>query len=438
MWKFCAFALAIMLCACAGVGGAVPLPISSNDAPVRFGVIGDQTGVDDLDAAYATLSRGVTVLNNEAVELVLHTGDLIESSKPELTVRADWVRARSILSGLNAPWMLAPGDHDVNPPGWVSGSSDRTREALFMSLYGEHTPDARAALWQSRDVRGVRFIALNSHEALHADPRWGNTFLAAISPTQREWLAQALDASPMPRAIVVFVHQPLWYNWAAWAPVHDLLRKRGVKLVIGGHFHYGQDEGELDGVRYLVVGATGGMTKQGSANAGARHHVSVVEIDAQKLSLRVIPLTPEPAPAVLSPRHDMDRVQAVSSMLWSAQSGHRTAAAQGACSIVAALGNPIDAPLQLSVLDRQAASLPGRFSAALCTSEDGQCTIAPNAGVQSSNLSNVILAETGKPAWISDTRVDTITLQATFVGDAGPYTLRQTMSARPVACPPSP
>jgi predicted MPP superfamily phosphohydrolase len=434
MWKAAALALVLTLCACAtGEGSAAP---DSTSPPVRFGVIGDQTGVEDLDGAYRTLQRGVAALNLESVELVVHTGDLIESTKPESEVRADWARARAILSGLNAPWMLAPGDHDVNPPGWVTGSSDRSRETLFKSLYGEHAPDARTALWQVRDVRGVRFIALNSHETLHADPRWGNIFMASISASQRAWLAQALDAKPKPRAIVVFLHQPLWYSWAAWAPVHDLLRSRGVDLVIGGHFHYGQDEGELDGVRYIVVGATGGMTKHGSANAGARHHVSVIEVGADNVSIRVLPLAPEPATVTLAPRRDMDRVQAVSSMLWSAQRGGRTEAVQADCTGIASLGNPIDLPLRLSVTTPDSIPLAGRFAAGFCDSDARGCIVAPVIGVQSSNLSTVNLAQNSLPAWNSAAPVNSVSVEASFEGDAGPYTIRQTMNAARVACRP--
>jgi len=434
MWKAPALALVLTLCACAtGEGLAVS---DSKYTPVRFGVIGDQTGTEDLDGAYRTLQAGVTALNLESVELVIHTGDLIESTKPESEVRVDWARARAILSGLSAPWMLAPGDHDVNPPGWVTGSSDRSREALFMSLYGDHAPDAREALWQVRDVRGVRFIALNSHEALHADPRWGNTFMASISASQRAWLAQALDAKPTPRAIVVFLHQPLWYSWAAWVPVHHLLRSRGVDLVIGGHFHYGQDEGELDGVRYIVVGATGGMTKHGSANAGARHHVSVIEVGADNVSIRVLPLAPEPATVTLAPRRDMDRVQAVSSMLWSAQRGGRTDALQGDCTGIASLGNPIDVPLRLSVITSHSIPIPGRFAAGFCDPGAGECVVAPVTGVQSSNLSTVSLVQTRSPVWKSAAPLSSVNVEASFEGEAGPYTLRQAIKAVRFACGP--
>lgn len=435
MRKLAVVVLALALCGCAG-GVAQTRPASSGPdlTPVRFGVIGDQTGTYDLDAAYVVLGQGVAALNAANVELVVHTGDLIESAKPEAEVRADWARARALLDGLEAPWLLAPGDHDVNPPERVSGSDDRSREALFMALYGTHAADARTALWQRRDHRGVRFIALNSHDTFHADPRWGNTFLAAISPAQLAWLEIALAAEPAPRATVVFVHQPLWYNWAAWAPVHEVLRQHGVDLVIGGHFHYPQDEGSLDGIHYMVVGATGGMTKTGSASSGARHHVSVVEIGAEGHTVRLVPLTGDPALTSAPPRRDMDRVQAVSSMLWTSQPPGDIAAGAGPCVALATLGNPIDVPLRVSILDPSGQPVPGQFAADLCPAAAQECRIAPNARIRSSNVSSVALREAPAPAWVSQGPESDLTVRVTFDGQAGPYSLDQPAAVTGVPC----
>ena len=92
--------------------------------------------------------------------------------------------------------------------------------------------------------------------------------MARISDEQLKWLDNDLKKHKNSKGIVVFLHQPLWYNWSAWKKVHEILRKYRVMTVIAGHFHYNQDEGYLDGIRYIIVGATGGTLKQASRDAG--------------------------------------------------------------------------------------------------------------------------------------------------------------------------
>lgn len=427
-------------CAAAALAACAALPAPAPAPPLRFGVIGDQTGTDDLDAAYVVMAQGVDALNAHDLAIVLHTGDLLESSREPDQVRADYARASAILNRLRAPWMLTPGDHDVNPGDWRPASPDRNREALFRSLYSQHEPAAAERLHRSVDIDGVRFIALNAHDQLHVDPRWGVTFLAAIGEPQLAWLETALAAPPVPRATVVFLHQPLWYNWAAWAPVHQTLARHDVDLVIAGHFHYGQVEPELDGVRYLVVGATGGSTKHGSPNAGDRHHVTVFEIGSDSLNWDVIPLAPEPgADADLSPRRDMDRVQAVSSMLWSldARRPDRTPPTEGPfqCLGPGLLGNPIDLPLMFSVHGPDAAPAAGAFAPSLCAADDGACRAPPGAGVSSSNLSSVALRPATAPTWraAQPHPRPQVAVTATFTADGETYTLRADANLGP--CP---
>jgi len=160
-------------------------------------------------------------------------------------------------------------------------------------------------------------------------------------------------------------------------------------------------------------------------------------VGAENVSIRVLPLAPEPATVTLAPRRDMDRVQAVSSMLWSAQRGDRTDEVQGDCTGIASLGNPIDVPLRLSVTNSGSTPIEGHFAAGFCDSGARGCVVAPVTGVQSSNLSAVILSQTESPTWNSAAPVSSVSVEASFEGDAGPYTVRQTMNAKRVACRPT-
>ena len=253
--------------------------------PFVFGIIGDQTGASDLADAYKILERGVGRLLAERPSVVLHTGDLVESTLPENAYREMFQRGTSLLGKLSAPWYLTAGDHDVNPTKSTNNewsctydSDDRSRETLFRSLYGAQNPLARDRLYYSFDAGGYHFISLYSHEAKCVDPRWGPILLARISKDQRQWLEDDLKHHATATGTIVFLHQPLWYNWPGWSDVHALLRRYQVTAVIAGHFHYNQDDGEIDGVRYLVVGATGGDIKRGNAAAGGIHHVTLVKL----------------------------------------------------------------------------------------------------------------------------------------------------------------
>jgi DNA repair exonuclease SbcCD nuclease subunit len=159
---------------------------------VRIGIIGDQTWAPDLDKSYDTLRKGVEVLNARGVDLVLHVGDLVESGQSPEQITARFGKGKAILNGLHSPWFMTAGDHDVNPLDWTANSGDRTREALFRSLYGAINPKAKDRLYYSFDAKGYHFVVLYSMEALRTDPRWGNVFYSGISDKQFAWLSANL------------------------------------------------------------------------------------------------------------------------------------------------------------------------------------------------------------------------------------------------------
>jgi hypothetical protein len=432
--------------------------------PLRVGIVGDQTWSPDLDAAYAVLAAGVDRLAAAGVDLVLHTGDLVESTREPAEVRRDFARAAAILDGLPVPWYLAAGDHDVNPPAYRQGSPDRSRERLFQELYGARVPAVRRRPWYAFDAGGVHFVALDSQQALHADPRYGDTFLARLHDDQLGWLAADLAAHPGPT--VVFLHQPLWYQWSGWQSVHELLRRHGVVAVISGHLHYDQAGGRLDGVEYLTVGATGGLVKEGDRDAGAVHHVSVLEIGpGERVELRLLALD-GPAPLALTPRRDMDRVHALDLQLGSLYdlAGRQPVFVRGGelvgdCTTAAAatlavdgIGNPLDVPLEVrvelaaeppAVTPVEPAFAPGQCTAAPAP---GACVLAPGARVARAGPGGVEIDPAAPPLWQSRVAAGAagpppagtllhLTVRTTFTGESGPLFVSRTATVPITACP---
>jgi DNA repair exonuclease SbcCD nuclease subunit len=379
---------------------------------LRVGIIGDQTSSTDIQKSYQVLSRGIEILSKENVKCVLHTGDLLESSVSPEEYRAQFAQATNLLDKLGRPWHLTAGDHDVNPPQFIPNSTDRSRETLYRELYRQREPRLTNTLNHSFDVNGYHFIALNSQEHLHTDPRWGDVFLDSFTAEQYNWLKDDLAKHQNAKGIIVFIHQPMWYYWSGWMLVHQLLRRYPVLAVIAGHFHYDQDEGELDNIRYIVVGSTGGIVKEASRDAGNVQHVTVLTITGRKVEFRLIPVDGS-GPLQITPRVDMDRVQAVATVLgelfgFGAQNplclkdnklyGNNGQAPK--LSLVP-VGNPIDLPVtvRLQLQGDKLSLLSPHFTTGVCqqTTADGACVLAPAARIESSNTSSVVLNDRFAP-----------------------------------------
>jgi 3',5'-cyclic AMP phosphodiesterase CpdA len=263
-------------------------PPANPARPIHIGIIGDQTFSEDIQASYGVLSQGVNMLSSKPIDVVLHVGDLVESTLPTGQVAALFSQATGILSQLPAPWCLTAGDHDVSPPVFQQDSPDHSREELFQQLYGARVPQFAIHPWYSFDQQGFHFISLYSFGSLDSDSRFGNIFLSQVYDDQFEWLQADLAAHADARAIIVWVHQPLWYHVSGWKRVHELLRQYPVAAVISGHFHYNQDVGVLDGIHYYTVGATGGFEKNGNRQAGDVDHVSILMTSAAVGRLRYL------------------------------------------------------------------------------------------------------------------------------------------------------
>ncbi|MCX7749294.1 MAG: metallophosphoesterase [Clostridia bacterium] len=376
---------------------------------LKIGIIGDQTGSYDLNGSYKIMSNGVSVLQNYKPDMIIHTGDLIESSLPEDTVKQNYNEAAAILNKSGVPWYITPGDHDVNPPQYKQNSPDHSREKLFQSLYKNQNPLVKNNLYYSFDKKKYHFISLYSFDHLHVDPRWGNVFLSHIDDAQYKWLKNDLEANKNKSGIIVFLHHPMWYNWSSWSRIHQLLRAYSVKAVIAGHFHYSQDEGMIDGIRYMVIGSTGGTIKNTSANSGGIQQVALMSVKNKTVTLDSIDLNTH-TKAKMNTRFTMDRIQALDVVLgnlWNFESlnnvylkGDKLVnspdSSEPAKLSLKNIGNPLDLPTNISislrsdspsiklVTEKFADDIPKASQSA-----NGTCTLEPSYRVFSSNTSTV-------------------------------------------------
>lgn len=434
--------------------------------PIRIGIIGDQTGANDLQQAYGVLTHGVQVLSTKNLDVVIHVGDLLESSASESAVRAQFAQASGILDQLPVGWYMTAGDHDVNPPGFQQDSPDRSREALFQELYGARVPAVLAHPYYSFNVGDYHFVSLYSLEALHSDPRWGNVYLNEISNAQFQWLAQDLENHKTARGIIVFLHHPMWYNWSAWQRVHRLMRRYPVAAVVAGHFHYDQGEGRLDDIRYIVVGATGGNVKQGDRDAGDVQHVSVMTVKGKSaVELQLISLS-DNLPLTLTPREDMDKMQALDLVLgelWNFAATNPVfrksdGSLVNACNSsqparinISPIGNPTDKSIGVhiafSATDSNVNLTAPGFTPGECASVSGafDCVLARSARIFVANNSSVTVNSFAPPLWSTGLghtgqppAVGTVLnfdIHLRYTGKSGALALERRMSTVIGACP---
>lgn len=171
----------------------------------------------------ATLAAAIEKINlaqsTQKCDLMLHTGDVTHTSKPE-----QFDTAKQVVSGAKVDGVFyIPGEHDTSMDGGT----------LFRDHFGKGTVGGG---WYSFDHKGVHFIALNNVLMLDA---MGN-----LGPQQLDWMKVDLAGLSPSTPIVVLAHVPLWMIYPQWgwgtddaAQALSLLRRFGSVTVLNGHIH---------------------------------------------------------------------------------------------------------------------------------------------------------------------------------------------------------
>jgi len=154
-------------------------------------------------------------------DLILHTGDLSQISKP-----GEFDTVEQVLRGATTKQVYyAPGEHDV--------AVDNGQQ--FLERFGKGT---RGAGWQSFNHKGVHFVGLNNVANLKAGG------MGALGTERLKWLEDDLKACSASTPIVVFAHIPLWAIYPQWgwgtqdsADALSYLKRFGSVTVLNGHIH---------------------------------------------------------------------------------------------------------------------------------------------------------------------------------------------------------
>ena len=168
-----------------------------------------------------TLKLAIDKINVLPVEpeLLLHTGDITQSSKS-----GEFDTAVEVIKGAKAGNVFyVPGEHDT-------AVDDG---AQYHERFGRGTAGRG---WYSFDHKGVHFVGLNNVLQIDA--------MGKLGADQLAWLKSDLDGHSASTPIVVFAHIPLWMVYPDWgwgtedgAEALGSLKRFGSVTVLNGHIH---------------------------------------------------------------------------------------------------------------------------------------------------------------------------------------------------------
>ncbi len=160
------------------------------------------TGADSL------LDSVVTVINSmDDVAFTIATGDIAEKGR-----NSELETAAKILSKLEKPYYIIPGNHDTK---WSESGLTK-----FIDLWEDNKFEF--------DYKGARFVGLNS-----GIPWRGGG--GHVAPEDLKWLKDVLEDSP--EEVYYFQHHPLDEGVDNWYKVTNILNDYNVKCVFTGHGH---------------------------------------------------------------------------------------------------------------------------------------------------------------------------------------------------------
>lgn len=271
-------------------------PSKQSAVDFRFVVIGDRSGGHRKGVFAAAIDQ----VRSLHPDLLINIGDLIEgyTDKTQI-IDEQWREVRNIVKGLDAPFILVPGNHDISNTtmlNWwrqnlgASYSAFRYGQALFLIVNTEDPPSFAS------QAEADKLLALNEYakKLQKSDPKRAEEvkksfaqqikpyMKTAISAAQLQYFKTVLEKNEDARWTFVLLHKPAWqaaYVDDAFFQLEAWLQTRSY-TVIAGHTHVYSHE-QRYGRDYFTLGTVGGSLHQ-PGSLKTMDHVLLVTMTEQK------------------------------------------------------------------------------------------------------------------------------------------------------------
>lgn len=142
---------------------------------------------DFFKSAWPSFQNLLTKVNEESPDLTILLGDLVDWFSPQnITFGLD------LLSKLNAPWYMTPGNHDIAAP---AGGFDQTE-------YKTEASYDYAAYWKQMRVDLTdRILTIDDCDLILLD-----SALSSLTDGAERWVSEAMDS---PNTKLLFTHVPI-------------------------------------------------------------------------------------------------------------------------------------------------------------------------------------------------------------------------------------
>jgi 3',5'-cyclic AMP phosphodiesterase CpdA len=282
-----------------GLGdGAAPFSARprAGAAPLRFAVIGDNTGI----ARPGVFDAAMTQIGWLQPDFILSVGDLIEGySDDKAAIGRQWEAVERSIAKAGVPFIHTPGNHDLdNEVTWAMWKERRGpgyyaftyKGALFMILNTEDPPtpmsEKMAAQFYSMvDLMGkdpdkaektIGDYLAHSAGANIRSSEYAEADKCNISDKQLAFVRDTLARHENAAWTFVVLHKPAWKMASpAFARIQAMLGQRPY-TVFAGHTHYFTHD-VLDGHDLINMATTGGIKQQ--VGPGTLDHTMLVTLE---------------------------------------------------------------------------------------------------------------------------------------------------------------
>ena len=216
-------------------------PFANDPACFQFAIMSDRHG----GGRPGIYEDAVAKLNMLQPEFVMCVGDLISGyTDKQDEIDAQRMELDSMVDKLHMPFFYLPGNHDLSNDIMVKDWLRRYKRTYYHFVY-----------------RNVLFLCMDTE-----DPP-----SRKFSQEQIQYMAKVLAENKDVRWTFVLMHQPMWDQGEAWAPMEKLLADRQY-TVMAGHVHE-YSKAVRDGHSYIILATTGGASGLGGPDLGQFDHL---------------------------------------------------------------------------------------------------------------------------------------------------------------------